>query len=41
MFDQFPIQLETEVKKLQITNKRIQRSDLREILVNDGFIFVN
>jgi flap endonuclease-1 len=41
MFDQFPIQLETEVKKLQITNKRIQRGELREILVNDGFIFVN
>lgn len=41
IFDKFPIQLETEVKKLQITNKRIQREELREILVKDGFIFAN
>jgi len=41
MFDKFPIELEREVSKLQITNKRIQRSELREILVNDGFIFIN
>ena len=41
MFDKFPLQLEREISKLQITNKRIQRSELREILVNDGFIFIN